>query len=67
MTIHGLEAWRKHLLISRSELARRTGLSLVTIARIEKGHRCRLDTMKKILIGLGLTTADKDKVFGKGM
>ncbi len=55
--------WRKRLLISRSELARKTGLSIVTIARIEKGKQCRLDTMKKILIGLGMDIKDKDKVF----
>lgn len=55
--------WRKRLLISRSELARKTGLSIVTIARIEKGKQCRLDTMKKILLGLGMDIKDKDKVF----
>jgi len=55
--------WRKRLLISRSELARKTGLSIVTIARIENGKQCRLDTMKKILLGLGMDIKDKDKVF----
>lgn len=55
--------WRKKLLISRSELARRTGLSVVTIARIESGKPCRMDTMKKILIGLGFSVEEKNKVF----
>lgn len=55
--------WRKKLLMSRSELARRSGLSVVTITRIENGESCRMDTMKKILLGLGLDTQDRDKVF----
>lgn len=55
--------WRKKLLMSRSELARRSGLSVVTITRIENGKPCRMDTMKKILQGLGLSVKDKNKVF----
>ncbi|MCX7770473.1 MAG: helix-turn-helix transcriptional regulator [Proteobacteria bacterium] len=55
--------WRKKLLMSRSELARRSGLSVVTITRIENGKPCRMDTMKKILQGLGLSVEDKNKVF----
>ncbi len=55
--------WRKKLLMSRSELARRSGLSIVTITRIENGKPCRMDTMKKILHGLGLSVEDKSKVF----
>lgn len=63
MAKNRLKEWRHKLLISRSELARRTGLSIVTIARIENGKPCRLDTMKKILLGLGLDIKDKEKVF----
>lgn len=63
MAKNKLLEWRKRLLISRSELARKTGLSIVTIARIENGKQCRLDTMKKILLGLGMDIKDKDKVF----
>ncbi len=63
MANNKLLEWRKKLLISRSELARKTGLSVVTIARIENGKPCRLDTMKKILLGLGLDIKDKEKVF----
>jgi len=58
-----LQEWRKKLLISRSELARKSGLSIVTIARVEKGEPCRLDTQKKILLALGMDIKDKDKVF----
>lgn len=63
MANNKLLEWRKKLLISRSELARKTGLSVITIARIESGKPCRLDTMKKILLGLGMDIRDKDKVF----
>lgn len=58
-----LQEWRKKLLISRSELARKSGLSIVTIARVEKGESCRLDTQKKILLALGMDIKDKEKVF----
>ncbi len=58
-----LQEWRNKLLISRSELARRSGLSIVTIARVEKGESCRLDTQKKILLALGMDIKDKGKVF----
>ncbi len=58
-----IQEWRKKLLISRSELARKTGLSVVTIARVEKGEPCRLDTQKKILMALGIDIKDKNKVF----
>ncbi len=58
-----IQEWRKKLLISRSELARKTGLSIVTIARVEKGEPCRLDTQKKILMALGIDIKDKNKVF----
>jgi DNA-binding XRE family transcriptional regulator len=49
---------------SRSELARKAGVSPMTIERLEKGEDCRLDTKRKILLALGLTIEDKDKVFG---
>ncbi len=51
-------------MMSKAELARKAGLSTLTIDRIEAGRPCRLDTKRKILIALGLKVADKDKVFG---
>jgi DNA-binding XRE family transcriptional regulator len=50
-------------MFSRSELARKAGVSPMTIERLEKGEDCRLDTKRKILLALGLTIEDKDKVF----
>lgn len=54
---------REELLISKAELARKAGLSALTIDRVEKGMQCRMDTMRKILLALGLKLTDKEKVF----
>ena len=48
-----LKAARESLMISRSELATRTGLSVMTLDRIEKGKPSRLDTKRKIVEALG--------------
>jgi DNA-binding XRE family transcriptional regulator len=54
---------RESLLMSKAELARKAGLSALTIDRIESGHNCRMDTKRKIILALGLRLADKDRVF----
>lgn len=54
---------REEHLLSKAELARRAGISPLTIDRIERGERCRLDTKRKIILALGLTVADKNQVF----
>lgn len=54
---------RESLLMSKAELARKSGLSPLTIDRIEKGSLCRLTTIRKILLALGLTPADRERVF----
>ena len=51
-------------MMSKAELARRANLSVLTIDRIEKGFGCRMDTKRKILEALGLTLADRIRVFG---
>ena len=53
--------------MSKAELARKAGLSTLTIDRIEAGRPCRLDTKRKILLALGLKISDKDQVFGPSM
>lgn len=55
---------REQKLISKAELGRRAGVSAVTIDRIEEGKSCRVDTMRKLLLGLGLRLEDKSWVFG---
>jgi len=52
-TENPLKLLRERLLISRSDLARRASLSVMTLQRIEKGKPCRLDTKRKIVRALG--------------
>jgi DNA-binding XRE family transcriptional regulator len=59
-----LKRYREQILISKTELARKAGLSVLTIDRIEKGGSCRLDTKKKILLALDLKLSEKNKIFG---
>ena len=59
-----VQSLREMLLLSKAELARRAGLSTLTIDRVEKGRSCRMETKRKIIIALGFTLADKDVVFG---
>jgi DNA-binding XRE family transcriptional regulator len=58
-----LRAVREDLMISKAELARRAGVSALTIVRIESGEDCRVDTKRKIILALGLKLNEKDKVF----
>jgi DNA-binding XRE family transcriptional regulator len=54
---------REELMISKAELARRAGVSALTIDRIESGENCRVDTKRKIILALGLKLNEKEKVF----
>jgi transcriptional regulator with XRE-family HTH domain len=63
MRENNLREIREARLISRAELARRTGLSVVTIERIEQGETCRLESMRKILDVLGIPVIKKELVF----
>ena len=54
---------RESLLMSKTELARKAGVSSLTIDRIEKGKSCRMDTKRKIILALGYKLSQKDKVF----
>jgi len=56
---------REALLMSKAELARKSGLSALTIDRVESGYNCRMDTKRKIILALGLRLTDKDRVFVK--
>jgi len=49
--------------MSKAELARKAGVSPLTIDRIEKGENCRMATMRKIILALGLDLSDREKVF----
>jgi DNA-binding XRE family transcriptional regulator len=58
-----LKKVREGMLLSKSELARKAGISPLTIDRIERGYPCRVDTKRKIIQALGLNISEKNKVF----
>jgi DNA-binding XRE family transcriptional regulator len=58
-----LKKFRENLLMSKAELARKAGLSPLTIDRIEKGEVCRPETKRKVLLALGLKLSEREKVF----
>jgi len=60
---NNVQSYREGLMMSKAELARKAGLSALTIDRVEAGRPCRLDTKRKILLALGLKVSDKDRVF----
>ena len=64
MASNHVQRFRENLMMSKAELARKAGLSTLTIDRVEAGRPCRLDTKRKILLALGMKVSDKDRVFG---
>ena len=54
---------RESLLMSKAELARKANVSPITIARIENGQPCRMETKRKILLALGYKLSEKHKIF----
>jgi len=56
---------REGLLMSKAELARKAGVSPLTIDRVEKGKTCRMETKRKIILALGYKLSDRDKIFPK--
>jgi len=54
---------RESLLMSKAELARKAGVSPLTVDRIEKGAACRMATMRKVILALGFGVSDREKVF----
>ena len=62
--VNNVRALREDLLLTKAELARKAGISPLTLTRIESGCACRVDTKRKIIYALGLAPSDKEKVFG---
>jgi DNA-binding XRE family transcriptional regulator len=60
---NSLKEVRESLLMSKAELARDANVSPITITRIEKGLPCRMETKRKILLALGLSLSEKEKIF----
>ncbi len=63
---NNLQRLREEQLLTKAELARKAGVSPLTVSRIESGFLCRMDTQRKIILALGLRTVDRAKVFGDG-
>ena len=63
MSTNSLREIRESFLISKAELARIANLSVETLTRIEHGKPCRMETKRKILLGLGLKLSDRNRVF----
>ncbi len=61
---NNLQRFREAQMLSKAELARKAGLSTLTIDRIEAGRPCRLDTKRKILHALDMKVSDGPRVFG---
>ena len=59
-----LRQYREKVLLSKAELARKAGISTLTIDRVEKGKQCRLETKRKIILALGLKLSQREKIFG---
>ena len=54
---------REAQLMTKAELARKAGVSPLTVDRLERGAGCRVSTKRKILLALGLKLEDRHKVF----
>ena len=63
MANNQVKKMREERLMSKAELARKAGVSPLTIGRIEKGYCCRLETMRKIILALGCQLSEKNKIF----
>ena len=63
LTASKLKKIREERLISKAELARKAGVSPLTIDRIEKGKPCRMETRRKIILALGFDLDEKEKIF----
>ena len=60
---NNLRQVREARMLSKAELARRAGISPLTIDRIEKGIPSRIATRRKILLALGLKLSQWREVF----
>ena len=62
-TKNNIKQFREAKLMSKAELARLANVSPITIDRIERGEECRMETKRKIILALGFSLSEKEKVF----
>ena len=67
MKANRLRQEREKRMLSKVELAREAGVAVLTLSRIEKGGECRPQTKRKILAALGLSYAQRDRVFPESL
>jgi transcriptional regulator with XRE-family HTH domain len=60
---NAVQRLREEQLLSKAELARRAGVSVLTIDRVERGSACRVDTKRKIILALGMNVTERRRVF----
>jgi predicted transcriptional regulator len=63
MSKNSLKKIRESLMMSKSELARKANVSPITIARIEQGLPCRVETKRRIIRAMGFKLSERDKIF----
>lgn len=54
-------------MLSKAELARSAGLSVLTVDRIERGFPCRMSTARKLLQALDIPLQDAHTVWPEGV
>ena len=63
MDVNAVKSIREGLLMSKAELARKAGVSPLTIDRVERGKDCRMETKRKIILALGYDLSDRERIF----
>ena len=63
MDVNAVKRIREGLLMSKAELARKAGVSPLTIDRVERGRDCRMETKRKIILALGYDLSDRERIF----
>jgi len=63
LNANAVKTIREGLLMSKAELARKAGVSPLTIDRVERGKDCRMETKRKIILALGYDISDREKIF----
>jgi DNA-binding XRE family transcriptional regulator len=63
MVRNSVKRIREKLMMSRSELASKAGISPQTINNVERGKNCRTYIKRKIILALGYDLSDKDIIF----
>jgi len=62
MKKNSLKEIRESLMISKFELAKKSGLSPKTITRIEQGLSCRIETKRNIIKTLRFICSDEEEI-----